>query len=344
MLTKARRRFIYKKIANYLTPCSANIPQAGDPQWERKNWWLRKAGLKIGKSVIISHDFHCLTDLEENIQIDDYSVLGEGVRFWNFNLISIGSFTLIAADVTFVNGGHDTNNFVPFSGHLTIGRGCWIGNGARIVGELSIGDHVIIGAGSVVIRDIPNCSIVAGVPARVIGERTVSEYVWRTGTRNTFFNSSTFEPVVIENSEDIVNQNKFLRDTYHERLFLLKNLNNIEKQHIQTILELENEIKILNHQVGFSKDAVQPSRDIPFISEKVLTSNHEINAASLILKLESFDLKFYFDDLNSIIKQNDILQNACKELLNAINLLHELGSQRQNIINLLSKIPDKTNN
>lgn len=344
MLTKARRRFIYKKIANYLTPCSANIPQAGDPQWERKNWWLRKAGLKIGKNVIISHIFHYLTDLEENIQIDDYSVLGEGVRFWNFNLISIGSFTLIAADVTFVNGGHDTNNFVPFSGPLTIGRGCWIGNGARIVGELSIGDHVIIGAGSVVIRDIPSYSIVAGVPARVIGERTVPEYVWRTGTRNTFFNSSTFEPVVIENSEDIVNQNKFLRDTYHERLFLLKNLNNIEKQHIQTILELENEIKILNHQVGFSKDAVQPSRDIPFISEKVLTSHHEINAASLILKLESLDLKFYFDDLNSIIKQNDILQNACKELLNAINLLHELGSQRQNIINLLSKIPDKTNN
>jgi acetyltransferase-like isoleucine patch superfamily enzyme len=219
MFTQARKRVIYKKIANYLTPCSSNIPQPGDSQWERKIWWLKKAGLQIGKNVVIDHGFHCLTDLEENIQIDDYVVIGAGVKFWNFNSIRIRAFSLIAADVTFVNGGHNTDTLLPFSSPLIIGRGCWIGNGARIVGELSIGDHVIIGAGSVVIRDIPDCSIVAGVPARVIGERKVPEYVWRTGTRNTFFNSSTFEAVFIENSEDIANQNKFLRDTYDERLF-----------------------------------------------------------------------------------------------------------------------------
>lgn len=193
MISKARRKFIYKKIANLLTPCGSMIPKSGSPQWERKNWWLKKAGLKIGKNVIIASDFYCLTELEENITVDDYAVIGSGIKIYNFNLVNIGSLTLIASDVTLVNGGHDRNSLIPFSGPLNIGRGCWVGNGARIVGALTIGDHVIVGAGSVVLRDVPDFSIVAGVPARVIGMRTIPEQVWRTD--NAYFNSLTFEAI-----------------------------------------------------------------------------------------------------------------------------------------------------
>lgn len=52
---------------------------------------------------------------------------------------------------------------------VTIGRDCWVGNGAIIMAD--VGEGCVIAAGSVVTRPIPPYSIAAGVPARVIGER-----------------------------------------------------------------------------------------------------------------------------------------------------------------------------
>jgi serine acetyltransferase len=62
--------------------------------------------------------------------------------------------------------------------NITIGDNVSIGAGASIIsnirgkGSLSIGDHVIIGAGAVVVKDIPDCSVVVGVPGKVIKKIT----------------------------------------------------------------------------------------------------------------------------------------------------------------------------
>lgn len=147
-------------------------------------------GIDIGKNVAIGQGFSCLAGQEEFIRIDDYAAIGTGARVWNFNEISIGKFCMFAADVTLVNGGHDKNSLEPYSGSLVIGNGCWIGNGARIVGPLVIGDNAIVGAGSLVIRDVPPGSIVAGVPAKVIGKRELQEKVWHLG--GEYFSPFTF--------------------------------------------------------------------------------------------------------------------------------------------------------
>ena len=104
---------------------------------------------------------------------------------------------MFAADVTLTNGGHDKNTFKPFSGPLIIGNGCWIGNGARIIGPLTIGDNSIIGAGSVVINDVAPKSIVAGVPAKVIGMRDLPLKVWHLG--NDYFCPNDFK-IIEENN------------------------------------------------------------------------------------------------------------------------------------------------
>ena len=54
---------------------------------------------------------------------------------------------------------------------IIIGDDVWIGIGARILDGVTVGSGCVIGAGAVVIRDIPDYAIAAGVPAKVIGNR-----------------------------------------------------------------------------------------------------------------------------------------------------------------------------
>jgi len=55
----------------------------------------------------------------------------------------------------------------------TIGDNCYIGAGAKILGEIKIGNSCQIGAGAVVLRNIPDHSVVVGAPARVVGQTEV---------------------------------------------------------------------------------------------------------------------------------------------------------------------------
>lgn len=55
---------------------------------------------------------------------------------------------------------------------VIIGENCYIGLGAKIFAPVTIGDNVIIGANSVVVKDIPDNAIVSGIPAKIIGQNT----------------------------------------------------------------------------------------------------------------------------------------------------------------------------
>lgn len=58
---------------------------------------------------------------------------------------------------------------VPASGReISIGDGCFIGAGAIIIGPVTIGNHSVVAAGAVVTKDVPERSMVAGVPAKII--------------------------------------------------------------------------------------------------------------------------------------------------------------------------------
>jgi acetyltransferase-like isoleucine patch superfamily enzyme len=57
------------------------------------------------------------------------------------------------------------------SAGVTIGAAVWMGAGAKILDGVTIGDHAIVGAGSVVRSEVPAYAVAAGVPARIIGMR-----------------------------------------------------------------------------------------------------------------------------------------------------------------------------
>ena len=88
--------------------------------------------------------------------------------------IHLGRWSFTGHDVALLTGRHEPEsyrqarlNFPRQGGDIHIGEGVWIGSNATILGPCRIGDHAVIAAGAVVTRDVPDCAIVAGVPARV---------------------------------------------------------------------------------------------------------------------------------------------------------------------------------
>ena len=111
--------------------------------------------------------------------------LGRSV-YVNFNLtlvddtaIYIGDYTMIGPNVTIATGTHPIlpalrENFYQFNMPVRIGRNCWLGAGAIILPGVTIGDNVVVGAGSVVTHDLPDNLVAVGNPCRVlrpVGER-----------------------------------------------------------------------------------------------------------------------------------------------------------------------------
>jgi serine O-acetyltransferase len=100
-------------------------------------------GAKIGRRFFIDHGM--------GIVIGETSEIGDDV--------------LMYQNVTLGGTGKEAGKR-----HPTIGNEVVIGTGAKILGNIRIGDHVKVGAGSVVVRSVPNCSTVVGVPGRVVGD------------------------------------------------------------------------------------------------------------------------------------------------------------------------------
>lgn len=103
---------------------------------------------------ISSHTFVC-----EGVVIEDHVFVGHGVMFTND----------LFPRATNPDGSLQTD--ADWSVVKTfVKRGASIGSNATIVAGVTIGEHALIGAGAVVTKDVPPHSIVAGVPARVVGD------------------------------------------------------------------------------------------------------------------------------------------------------------------------------
>ena len=136
-----------------------------------RNKMIRLILGKADEDTFINQPFHC--DFGKHIRV--------GKRFFaNFNFtvldeakVTIGDNCFIGPNVSIYTACHSTdpterNSRQEWAKPVTIGNNCWLGGSVTILPGVSIGDNVTIGAGSVVVKDIPSNCIAAGNPAKVI--------------------------------------------------------------------------------------------------------------------------------------------------------------------------------
>lgn len=118
-------------------------------------------------------------NFEPAITIGSNCKIGEYSHITACNRITIGDGLLTGRFVLITDNSHgslslENSNIPPIKrelvskGEIVIGNNVWLGDKVTICGGVHIGDNVIIGANSVVTRDIPANSMAAGIPARVI--------------------------------------------------------------------------------------------------------------------------------------------------------------------------------
>ena len=104
----------------------------------------------------------------KNLFLGDRCSLGGFIKIWNYAPVHIGADFLAAPNVVINAGTHDILTLEPGATEIRIGDRVWVGANCTILAGVTIGDDVVIAAGSLVNKDVPSNSIVAGVPARWI--------------------------------------------------------------------------------------------------------------------------------------------------------------------------------
>lgn len=148
--------------------------QTRPSEQEKRNQLLKQMFAEIGENCYIEPPFHA-------------NFGGKHVHFGknvyaNFNLtmvddghIYVGDYTMFAPGVIVATAGHPIlpelrETVYQYNMPVHIGKNCWIGAGAIILPGVTIGDQVVVGAGSVVTKDLPSNVVAVGNPCRVVRE------------------------------------------------------------------------------------------------------------------------------------------------------------------------------
>lgn len=154
-------------------------------------WIVRKTtyqlfGLKIGAGSHI-HMWARFYD-PKNIEVGADTHIGDNCFLDGRNAIIIGNHVDIASQVLIYNEEHNINSekFEAASGPVEIGDYVFIGPRAIILPGVKIGRGAVVAAGAVVTKDVPEFTVVGGVPAVKISERTNKDPKYKLGRARLF--------------------------------------------------------------------------------------------------------------------------------------------------------------
>lgn len=140
-------------------------------QTEEKSALLKKLLGNAGENSIIEPNFFC--DYGYNIEFEGFVYINHNSVFLDCAKIKIGSNTFIGPNCGFYTAIHPIDEKSRIEGKesakpISIGKSVWIGGNVVILPGVTIGDRAVIGAGSVVTKDIPPDVVAVGNPCHII--------------------------------------------------------------------------------------------------------------------------------------------------------------------------------
>lgn len=142
---------------------------------ERRKELMKQIIGNIKGNFIIEQPFMC--DYGYNIEIGENFYANHNLIILDANKVKFGDNVLIGPNCSFYTSGHPTDvnlrkQFLEYAKPIEVGNNVWIGGNVIVLPGVKIGDNVVIGAGSVVTKDIPSNSIAVGDPCRVVKENS----------------------------------------------------------------------------------------------------------------------------------------------------------------------------
>lgn len=149
-----------------------NIPFSKEEERQKK---IKEILGKSGKQTIVTAPFWC--DYGFNTEVGDNFYSNHNLVILDCGKVKFGNNVFIGPNCGFYTAGHpidaqERNEGYEYAYPITVGNDVWFGGSVSVLPGVTIGNNVVIGAGSVVNKDIPSDSVAAGNPCKVIRKIT----------------------------------------------------------------------------------------------------------------------------------------------------------------------------
>lgn len=146
--------------------------QTRPSEMDKLNAIMKEMMGDVGKDCYIEPPFHANWG-GKHVHFGDGVYANFGLTCVDDTHIYVGSHTLFGPNVVLATAGHPMlpelrKHGIQYNMPIHIGENCWLGAGVIVVPGVTIGDNVVIGASSVVTKDIPSNSVAMGTPCRVV--------------------------------------------------------------------------------------------------------------------------------------------------------------------------------
>ena len=136
---------------------------------EVRNLLSHLFGKTVDESFRVFPPFY--TDFGKNITVGKNVFINACCHFQDHGGVSLGDGCQIGHNVVFATLNHGLapeDRQTTYPAPITLGKNVWVGSNSTILQGVTIGDNAVIAAGAVVTKDVPENTIVGGVPARII--------------------------------------------------------------------------------------------------------------------------------------------------------------------------------
>lgn len=171
-------KYLFRELLLSLSEIEARLADPSSNVFFRR-LYFKFQKVKHGKSLWVGRGLRLV--YKGNLILGERCAIGAYARIANHGLITIGEDFISAPGLTLDSGTHDPITMQPANYPICIGNRVWCGVNVTIMTGVTVGDDVVLGAGSVVCSDIPSGSIAVGVPAKVVKHlnRDAKQTLWR---------------------------------------------------------------------------------------------------------------------------------------------------------------------